>query len=190
MATSAKRTTTKTTAKKVEPVVEVSNETVEVEETPTVKTPRKFEANELIECRSITQGLLLMPGKQSNILYRWDGYGDVREVEYRDLYSLKSSRSSYIYEPRFVVENEELLDDPRWKDVKELYENLYDATDINTVLGLSPAQFKKVLSEAPTGFKNAIKIEVATRLDNGTFDSIQKLRAVDEICGTELEKMI
>ena len=55
---------------------------------------------------------------------------------------------------------------------------------------LSPAQFKKALAEVPKGLKTAIKIEVATRLDNGTFDSIQKVRAVDEICGTELEKMI
>ena len=49
---------------------------------------------------------------------------------------------------------------------------------------------KKALAEVPKGLKTAIKIEVATRLDNGTFDSIQKVRAVDEICGTELEKMI
>lgn len=186
MATAAKRTTSKVTTKKNEVAVDSVTETVE---TPK-KSTRKFEANELIECRSITQGLLLMPGKQSNILYRWEGYGDVREIEYRDLYSLKSSRSPYVYEPLFVIEDEELLEDPRWKDIKELYDTLYDSIDINTVLKLSPAQFKKALTEAPTGFRNAIKIEVATRLDNGTFDSIQKLRVVDELCGTELEKMI
>lgn len=49
---------------------------------------------------------------------------------------------------------------------------------------------KQWIAEVPKGLKTAIKIEVATRLDNGTFDSIQKVRAVDEICGTELEKMI
>ena len=142
-------------------------------ETAPVKTTKKFEQNELIECRSLVQGTLFMPGKQSDILYRWDGYGDIREVEYRDLYSLKSSRSPYIYDPCFQIEN-----------------NLYDASDINQFLALSPAQFKKALAEVPKGLKTAIKIEVATRLDNGTFDSIQKVRAVDEICGTELEKMI
>ena len=93
-------------------------------ETAPVKTTKKFEQNELIECRSLVQGTLFMPGKQSDILYRWDGYGDVREVEYRDLYSLKSSRSPYIYDPCFQIENDELLEDPRWKDVKDLYDNL------------------------------------------------------------------
>ena len=76
------------------------------------------------------------------------------------------------------------------KYVIYFYDNLYDASDINQFLALSPAQFKKALAEVPKGLKTAIKIEVATRLDNGTFDSIQKVRAVDEICGTELEKMI
>ena len=111
-------------------------------ETAPVKTTKKFEHNELIECRSLVQGTLFMPGKQSDILYRWDGYGDVREVEYRDLYSLKSSRSPYIYDPCFQIENDELLEDPRWKDVKDRYDNLYDASDIDQFLALSPAQFK------------------------------------------------
>lgn len=164
--------------------------TATTETTKEAKPIKKYEQNDLIECRSLVQGTLLLPGKQSDILYRWDGYGDIREVEYRDLYSLKSSRSPYIYEPCFQIEDEELLEDPRWADVKALYDTLYNSEDISEILSLSPTQFKKVLSQVPKGLKNAIKIEVATRLENGTFDSIQKLRIVDEICGTELEKMI
>lgn len=77
-------------------------------------------------------------------------------------YSLKSSRSPYIYDPCFQIENDELLEDPRWKDVKDLYDNLYDASDINQFLALSPAQFKKALAEVPKGLKTAIKIEVGS----------------------------
>nr|DAG68382.1 MAG TPA: hypothetical protein [Caudoviricetes sp.] len=164
--------------------------TTSTESIKETKTVRKYAQNDLIPCRSLVQGTLLLPGKQSDILYRWEGYGDVREVEYRDLYSLKSSRSAYIYDPCFQIEDEELLEDPRWADVKELYDTLYSSEDISEILSLSPAQFKTVLTQVPKGLKNAIKIEVATRLENGTFDSIQKLRIVDEICGTELEKMI
>lgn len=164
--------------------------TTPVETVKETKVVKKYEQNELIPCRSLIQGTLLLPGKQSNILYRWEGYGDIREVEYRDLYSLKSSHSAYIYDPCFQIEDDELLEDPRWSDIKALYETLYSSEDISEILSLSPSQFRKVLTQVPKGLKNAIKIEVSTRLENGTFDSIQKLRAVDEICGTELEKMI
>ena len=168
----------------------------EVETKPEVKketkkeTQRVYKSTDLIPCRSITQGTLLMSGAQSKILYTWVSYGDIVEVEYRDLYSLKASHSGYIYEPFFVIEDKELLKDARWKDLNDLYDKLYDSSDINTVIDLPITKFKEVLKTIPEGFKNAIKIEIATRLNDGTFDSISKVRAVDEICGTELEKQL
>lgn len=180
MATAAKRTTTKTTEPKATETVEKA----------TPQPQRKYEATELIPCRSITQGLLIAEGKQSKILYRWDGYGDTQEVEYRDLYAFKSSRSGYIYDPLFIIEDEQLLEDARWKEVKELYDKMYDSSDINEIINLPPAKFLEVLSQIPIGMKNAVKIEVATRLNNGSFDSIKKLDYVDKICGTELRKLV
>lgn len=171
------KTSTKTSAAATETVVEK-------------KTARKYEANDLIPVRSITQGELLLPGKKSQILYRWAAYGDITEVEYQDLYSLKSSRSQYIYAPLFVIEDQELLEDARWKDVKNLYGNLYDSEDLGEVLRLPVNKFKTVLKSVPTGLLNAIKIEVATRIENGTFDSISKIKAVDEICGTDFITLI
>lgn len=179
-----------TTTKRAVTRTKAAETTEVVQATETKKVPKKYEAQDLIPCRSITQGLLLMPGKQSNILYRWDGYGDVQEVEYRDLYSLKSSRSRYIYDPAFIIEDEELVEDTRWKDVKTLYDNMYDSSDISAIINLTPAKFKSVLSQLPVGMKNAIKIEIATRINDGTFDSIKKIEAVDEICGTELKMLI
>ncbi len=147
---------------------------------------RKFEADELIEVQSVTQGELLLPGKKSGILYRWSNYGDITEVEYQDLYTLKSSRSDYIYKPMFQILNDELLEDGRWKDVKKLYERMISAGDIYEIMKLPNAQFKQVLMTAPKGIQDAIKIEVASRIENDTMDSISKIKTVDEICGTDL----
>lgn len=169
--------TTKTTTKPTAEVV-------------TKKTVRKYEANDLIPVRSVTQGELLLPGKKSQILYRWSAYGDVTEVEYQDLYSLKSSRSQYVYGPLFVIEDEELLEDSRWKDIKAIYEQMYSNEDLGAVLRLPIAKFKAALKNAPAGFLNAIKIEVATRIENGTFDSLNKIKAIDEICGTDFITLI
>lgn len=151
-----------------------------------IQMTRKFEADELIEVQSVTQGELLLPGKKSGILYRWSNYGDITEVEYQDLYTLKSSRSDYIYKPMFQILNDELLEDGRWKDVKKLYEQMISAGDIYEIMKLPNAQFKQVLMTAPKGIQDAIKIEVASRIENDTMDSISKIKTVDEICGTDL----
>ena len=162
-------------------------ENVNTKETVQPKqTVKKFEADELIEVQSVTQGELLLPGKKSGILYRWSNYGDITEVEYQDLYTLKSSRSDYIYKPMFQILNDELLEDGRWKDVKKLYERMISAGDIYEIMKLPNAQFKQVLMTAPKGIQDAIKIEVASRIENDTMDSISKIKTVDEICGTDL----
>ena len=71
------------------------------------KVARKYEPDEMITCRSLTYGELLLTGKKSKLLYSWANYGDTTEVEYQDLQALKSTKSSYLYKPRFVIEDEE-----------------------------------------------------------------------------------
>lgn len=189
------RTTTKTATSgiKTAPVKEEAVEKETVLETTIKgnivepkKAVKKFEATELVEVQSVTQGELLLPGKKSDILYRWGNYGDITEVEYQDLYTLKSSHSDYIYKPMFQILNEELLEDARWKDVKELYKKMISSGDIYEIMKLPNAQFKQTLMNAPKGLQDAIKIEVASRIENDTMDSISKIKTVDEICGTDL----
>lgn len=158
--------------------------------TETKKTPRKFEPTDLITVRSITQGELLMPGKKTGILYRWSAFGDVTEVEYQDIYTLKASRSNFIYRPHLVIEDEDLLADSKWKDVKTLYENMYTTSDIDAVFKMTAQQLKRALQKMPEGLKNAVLIEASTRIDRGTFDSINKIKAIDEACGSDLMCMI
>lgn len=175
------------TAPSTAPVEETQEVEIKKARTKVVedKPVRKYTGEDLIPVRSTTQGELLMEGKKSGILYRWSAFGDIAEVEYQDLYSLKASRSSYLYSPLFVIEDKELLSDPKWKDLNKLYDSMYDSENFDEILMLSASQLKSVLEKMPTGYQNALKIEVATRIENGTFDSIQKIRALDEILDTD-----
>lgn len=189
MATTTKKTTTasraaaaKTTAAKA-----VSNDVVTENEAvvETVKTPRKYEQTDLILCRSVTPGWMAAYGK-SGMQYIFSNYGDECEIEYGDLYALKNARSRYLYDPLFVIEDEELLDNPRWKDIAEFYsEKVYGMDDIDHVLNLPNNKFKSSLSELPRGLAKAIAVEVAKRIENGSFDSLKKVKVIDEVCGTD-----
>ena len=46
---------------------------------------RKYEKDDVIPCKSLTDGKLLVTGEKTGILYRWADYGDVEEIEYQDL---------------------------------------------------------------------------------------------------------
>ena len=106
---------------------------------------------------------------------------------YKEKYCCSGGRKDCFYrsKPLFVIEDEELLADARWKDVKALYEKI-QANDVETVLNLPSDRFDSVFAELPVGIQNAVKSEIATRMEAGTFDSIQKIKTVDRVCGTDL----
>lgn len=176
-----KKTTTKaatsTTEVKAEPKVEA-------------KKSKTFAQADPILCRSVTPGWLGVPGK-SGMYYVFANYGDETEIEYGDLFALKNSHSRYIYDPLFVIEDEELLENPRWKDVSEFYsDKVYGMDDINNVLNKPNNAFKNTLTTLPKGLLKAITVEVAKRIEDGSFDSITKIKDLDEVCGTDFTKMI
>ena len=168
----------------VETIQEVSQESKKV----AVKTPRKYEADDMIPCRSLTFGELLLTGSKTKLLYSWANYGDVTEVYYQDLQALKSTRSSYLLRPRIIVEDEELVE--QWgKDFVTMYDNLVDM-DAEDLLKLPIAQFKSKLKKAPKGVQQAVKNIAGEKILNGSLDSLAKIKAIDEILGTDLKLYI
>ena len=180
----------KLTAEEIETVKSALSTTVEKKpETKPEKIvkpvkPRKFQADDAIPCRSVTAGELICIGK-SGTYYSWADAGQVIDVRYDDLVQLKFARSTQLTFPRFVIEDEELLADSKFAEIKALYDKIYSA-DIEEILALPNEQFVEVLSKAPTGLKNALKVTVATRFEEGVFDSLQKIQAVEQICGAEI----
>ena len=153
-----------------------------------VNATRKYEPGELITCRSLTYGELLLTGKKSRLLYSWANYGDTTEVEYQDLQALKSTKSSYLYRPRIVIEDEELVQ--QWgKDFIDMYKNVVDV-DVEDLFKLPVSQFKAKLKNAPRGVKQAVKNIAGEKIMNGTLDSLKKIAAIDEILGTDLKLYI
>jgi hypothetical protein len=152
------------------------------------KAPRKYEAGDMIPCRSITYGELLLTGSKSKLLYSWANYNDITEVEFQDLQALKSTRSSYLFRPRIVIEDEELVE--QWgKDFKDIYDSIVDV-DVEDMFKLPIAQFKSKLKKAPKGVQQAVKNIAGEKILNGSLDSLAKIKAIDEILGTDLKLYI
>jgi len=169
-------------------VVSEETEVVQVAKTEPKKTPRKYAPDELITCRSITYGELLLTGTKSKLLYSWANYGDTTEVEYQDLQALRSTRSSYIFKPRFVIEDEELVE--QWgKDLSDMYKNIVNV-DVEDLFKLSASQFKSKLKKAPKGVQQAVKNIAGEKIMNGSLDSLAKINAIDEVLGTDLKLYI
>lgn len=152
---------------------------------PVVKTSRKYEPDEQIPCRSITYGELLLTGPKSKLLYSWANYNDITYVDFQDLQALRSTRSSYLFRPRIVIEDEELVS--QWgKDFQDMYNNIIDV-DVEDLFKLPIGKFKAALKKAPRGVQQAVKNIAGEKIMNGSLDSLAKIKAIDEILGTDLK---
>ena len=148
-------------------------------------TPRKYAPDDLIPCRSVTYGELLLSAPKSKLMYVWANYNDVTEVEFQDLQALKSTRSNYLFRPRIVIEDEELVE--QWsKDFKDMYSKIIHV-DVEEIFDLPLGKFKTALKNAPKGVQQAVKNIAGEKIMNGSLDSLAKIKAIDDILGTDLK---
>lgn len=164
----------------------ITEESVEQEvKKPVAKTPRKYAPDDLIPCRSVTYGELLLSAPKSKLMYVWANYNDVTEVEFQDLQALKSTRSNYLFRPRIVIEDEELVE--QWsKDFKDMYNKIIHV-DVEEIFDLPLGKFKTALKNAPKGVQQAVKNIAGEKIMNGSLDSLAKIKAIDDILGTDLK---
>ena len=155
-----------------------------VRDVKVVNSDKTFAASDTIRCRSITAGTLIMIGKKSSNKYRFSNIGDICEVEYQDLESARLTKSQNIFSPLFIIEDEEYISQK--KDVREFYENMYSIDEVEEIFNLGIADFKRVLEKLPVGIRNTVKVIAATKIQEGTLDSVNKIKAMDVILGTDL----
>ena len=170
-----------------------ANKDVSNEETNPVKVenddidhnkPKTYKNEDTITCKSITNGGLYVTGDKSGILYRWADYGDTEEVEYQDLVYMIRAHKPSVFRPRFVIEDEEFL--AQHPDLNDLYNSLYSTGDLVDVLNLPVPQMRSAIEQLPSGALDAIKGVAASRIMSGKYDSVQKIKALDEIFDTHL----
>lgn len=177
----------KETIKEAEPktTAETTNENAKSKEVKTKPAAKVFDQQDLIPCRSMISGPLYITGIRSNIPYTWADYGDVQEVEYRDLiYMVRTPQEKNIYSPRIVIEDDDFVEQN--KNLKALYESLYTTGDLRDILKLPVRQMTNAINSLPSGAKESFKGIVSTMIDEHQLDSVQKIKAIDEIFGTRL----
>lgn len=153
-----------------------------------LKKANKIDPNEMISCRSVTNGELNLLGKKTGIMYKWADYGDSSDVEFQDLQALQSMGSPFLTEPYFIIENDEVVEN--WsKTLKPIYDKIAEV-DLNDFFMLSAKTMKARLKVAPNGLKEAIKGRAATKITNGEIDSLSVIKAIDEMLGTDLMSLV
>lgn len=171
--------------KKIESTTpETVEEKVVVEKVQPKAKKKEFAPHDLIKCRSITCGELFMVGAQSKLLYKWADMGAEYDVEYQDLIYDVHSNTSFAKYPRFIVLDNDFVEQ---NGLNEIYEKLFKQGDLNGILQKTPTdQLESVITNLPKGAQDSIKIMAATLISSGQLDSVQKIKILDKIFNTQM----
>lgn len=180
MATTRKRTTTTKVVEKTEPKQETKVE----EAVRPVKQKRVFSESDGIPCRSITQGGLYMEGAKTHMLYEWVEYGDTTFVEYADLAAAVRTKSSYLFGPLFIVDDDDFVEE--FSQLKKFYTENYTVSDLEEILFYPVDKMLEEISALPKSAIESLKVLAASSINEGTLDSVKKIKALDEVFGTNL----
>ena len=154
---------------------------------PVKKTPKKYAPDDRIECRSVTGGALILIGPKSHLQYTWEDYGDTAWVTYEDLQALQSRKSNFLTKPRFIIEDDELVE--QWKTMlKPIYDKVTDHT-VEDFFDLPLNKFKAQLNIMPDGIKDAIKTKAVQMIESEELYDIRKVREIDAAWGTDFVAM-
>lgn len=174
----ARRTTKSAAASKVEPA------SVEVAETATPAITN----DTMIECRNGTAGVLIYKSQLNpGYTVEWDRFGDVQELEYRELVSMRGNQR------RFFEENWILIDDLaviKKLGVERYYKNSLTTDNFDTVFTMPAEKIKKIVPALPGGTKDAIASEAKKKIETGELDSRSAIKALEESLSVELEETI
>lgn len=185
--TMQKKTTTpkvetkeKVVVEPIEEVNEITEETIKEE----VKVKREFAQNDGIPCHSVVQGGLYFEGSKTGMLYSFSDYGDVTEIEYRDLVAAVRTKSGYVYNPYFIIDDADFL--AEFPAVAKFYEDQISVKDLKVILDLPVPEMVDAIKKLPPTAIDSLKKIAATQVGNGKLDSVRKIKALDELFGTDL----
>lgn len=178
-------------AQKEQEKTEELERTEKLEQTKTItkekKTDADYRPDEMIPCRSVFAGILVFTGAHTGMSYKFNGMGDRRNIEYQDLKAGLLEQKASMFNPDFIIEDANLIEDEHWYELKEVYENMYDEADIKRVMELPTRNFEEAFVKLPITAKNTIITMIATQIENGTFENYNKAKIVDKICGTRFD---
>ena len=194
MAVKKTTTTTRKNAfnKEVEPVVENTKpetvETVEAEEIAPIETSKKsvkkFNPDDMILCQSICVGQTFVKGFKSGTIYTFEALGAEEYIEYRDLVAAVRSKDNIIFKPFIIVLDEDFINEQ--KTLKTFYENMYTPEDFEEFFTLNPNQMVEALNNMPVGIRDTIKSMAVGKIQDGVFDSVARIKALDDYFGTKM----
>lgn len=159
-----------------------------VTEKPVVRQKRKeIDRNELIACRSTTNGRLIYRSPRSNEKFTWSEFGSVEYIEMGELLTMKSSYPKFLNDVQLVIDDEEAAE---YLGLNKIYDEMLQVDDLDSLFDKTNDELAVILPKLPNGLKKAVSSRARALVEEDALDSISKIKLIEQELGVDLQLFI
>lgn len=188
MAKTTKPTTSKKDASTSEIVAEVKDTAHSVAAQLERQEPmvaKEIDLHQIITVRNGFQGTLIYKDKRTGADYRWDGFGDVQDIELGELRSARGSAKKF-FENNWFLFDEDWI--PEYLGMGKYYKHALNSEDFDELFEKSPEEIEKTISELGEGQRKSVAYRARQLIASGEIDSRKIVSTLERCLGVELVK--
>lgn len=176
------KTKTKTT---VETSADNTEKAITQKHAETLENLPNVNLDELIPVYNGFHGVLVYASKKTGEIYQWDNFGDVQDIELKELKVAKSASKDFFINNWFMFDDEHewVID---YLGIRQFYKNAISLEGFDDILTLPPDKIKKIVLELSDGQKDSLMYMVKNMVANNEIDSLKTLSALEESLGVTL----
>ena len=178
----------KAAQKKAEEASTKVEEKVSTKPEPTKRAKRiEIDRNEMIPCRSTVHGDLIYKSHRTRAKFIWEEFGTTLYLEMGELQDMNGSQRRYLHDGYIVVDDAEAAE---LLGLTKIYEEVAHIHSLDDLFDKSAEELLVTLPKLPVGMKSTLATKARELIEDGTLDSINKIRAIETVLGVDLEDFI
>lgn len=143
------------------------------------EAPKKTEIDRhrLVPVMNMTNGKLIYVSKKTGAKWVWASYGDVDEIEFYELQSMKTGYKGFINDPLLLILDDEVV---KYMGLESTYENVLKYEDLEALFRMNNNDFKELVDSAPKAIIVAIVSRAREKIADETLESMWKVKYLNE----------
>ena len=171
------------------------------EETTPIKTPKptkiRLDDSVLVRVKSNTFGQLIYINKRTGDRTEWKQFGEEQSLSMGDLRAMKGTQLSFFSDQMIVITG---CEDDRYPDltpadiydallVSRYYKNIVDPENFGKIFAASDSEIRQMVSQMSNNARTNLIVALNTAINNGTLDSLRKIKLFESLLGCELASL-
>ncbi len=147
--------------------------------------PENIDLNEPILVRNGYHGILVYVSPRTKEEFIWSEFGDVQEMELKELRNVKNTHKSF-FENNYFLFDDEYSWVIKYLGVSKYYEHAISVDGYDELFNKTPDEIKIVIGEMSEGQKKSLLYCAQEKIASGEIDSIRVIRALEDGLGVHL----